>query len=47
MSQIDIPQKLFGSRSRISILKLFLDNEEKRYRVNEVARRAVVNKGLV
>ncbi len=46
MSQADIVEKLFGSHSRVSVLKLFLENEGKQYRVNEIARKASVNKRL-
>ncbi len=46
MSQLDRVKKLFGSGSRVALLKLFLDNEEKKFRVNEVGRKALVNKRL-
>ncbi|KKQ25022.1 MAG: Phosphoenolpyruvate synthase/pyruvate phosphate dikinase [Candidatus Roizmanbacteria bacterium GW2011_GWC2_37_13] len=46
MSQTDVIAKLFGSRSRVSILKLFLIDYRQQYRVNEVARKAKVNKRL-
>lgn len=46
MSQLENIKKLFGSGSRVALLKLFLDNEGKKFRSNEVARNAVVNKRL-
>lgn len=47
MKQMDVVTKLFGSQSRVLILKLFLDNEQKQYRANEISRKAIVNKRLV
>lgn len=40
-------KKLFGSGSRVSLLKLFLENEDKRFRLNEIARLTTTNKRLV
>lgn len=39
-------EKLFGSKSRISILQFFLDNPKDQYGVNEVVRKAKVNARL-
>lgn len=38
--------KLFGSHSRVAVLKFFLDNEGKKFRVNEISRKAIVNRRL-
>ena len=38
--------KLFGSSSRVKILKLLLDNEGKQLRVNEIIRKSGVNARL-
>lgn len=38
--------QLFGSNSRVTLLKFFLDNEGKKFRVNEIARKTTVNKRL-
>lgn len=46
MNQKEILRKLFGSSSRVAILKLFLENDNKQYRVNEVSRKASVNRRL-
>ena len=46
MTQIEQVQKLFGSGSRVAVLKLFLENEGKRFRVNEIGRKCDVNKRL-
>lgn len=47
MSSLENAQKLFGSHSRITLIKLFLDNKNKKFRVNEIARKTQVNKRLV
>ncbi len=46
MTQLEQVEKLFGSASRVAILKFFLDNEGKKFRVNELARKSDVNKRL-
>jgi phosphoenolpyruvate synthase/pyruvate phosphate dikinase len=47
MSQGEQLSKLFGSGSRVAILKFLLDNEGKQFRVNEIVRRSRVNAHLV
>ncbi len=47
MNESEKIQKLFGSHSRVALLKLFLDNEGKKFRVNEIARQSQVNGRLV
>jgi len=39
-------ERLFGSKSRISVIRLFLDNIKDQYGVNEVSRKAKVNARL-
>lgn len=46
MSATGALDKLFGSSSRVKILKLLLDNEDKQLRVNEIIRRSGVNARL-
>lgn len=46
MSQEASLTKLFGSKSRVGVLKLFLDNPKKKFRVNEVIRKTGVNARL-
>ncbi len=47
MRQLQHVEKLFGSRSRVALLKLLLDNGDKKLRINELARRGKINKRLV
>lgn len=47
MEQFTELEKLFGSRSRVTILKLLLDNDKRKFRVNEIIRKTEVNARLV
>jgi phosphoenolpyruvate synthase/pyruvate phosphate dikinase len=39
-------EKLFGSKSRVTILKFFTNNQEEQFRVNEIIRKTFVNSHL-
>ncbi|MBI4100499.1 hypothetical protein HY439_02050 [Candidatus Microgenomates bacterium] len=47
MADIQTIARLFGSQSRVALLKLLLDNEDNKFRVNEIARKTNTNKRLV
>lgn len=47
MNNFEKVKKLFGSVSRVTLLKYFLENSEKKVRMNEIATITKVNKRLV
>lgn len=47
MEQSEKLSKLFGSRSRVSLLQFLFQNHNKKYRVNQIVRKTKVNSRLV